>query len=177
MKSRWSNSSRLIHVRMLTQEEFSSLVDSYIVKYHHQAITGTLHSDYHYPAHNYLYQSNISIRDSAFYANCIDQELVASKGLSEEHILAANIEAFATYDPNTFPHYATDYKLKTIIEVLEPVCQDRHLELCQNILTVFGLSKYDPTKKAIVTQYLAVVNQFTKHMTAPHPCSVRLRRR
>ena len=146
-------------------------MDSYIEKYRHQAITGTLHSDYHYPAHNYLYQSNISVRDSVFYADRIDQELVASKGLSKEHILATNIEAFITYDPNTFPHYATDYKLKTIIEVSEPVGRDRHLDPCQYILTVFGPSRYDPTKTAIVTQYPAAVNQFAKHMTAPHPCS------
>ena len=121
---------------------------------------GTLHSDYHYPAHNYLYQSNVSVRDSAFYGN-IDKALVANKGLSKEHILAANIEAFVTYDPNTSPHYATDYKLKTIVKVSEPVGRDRHLEDCQYILNVFGPSRYDPTKTAIVTQYLAVENQFT----------------
>ena len=108
--------------------KFSGLVDIYIDKYRHQALTGTLHSDYHYPAHNYLYQSNVPVRDSAFYDNSIDKELVASKGLSEEHILAANIEEFVTYDPNTSPHYAADYQLKTIIKVSEPVGQDRDLE-------------------------------------------------
>ena len=65
------------------------------------------------------------------------------------------------------------YKLKTIIEVSEPVGRDSHRDLkdCKYILNVYGPSRYDPTKTAIVTQYLAVVNQFAKHMTAAHPCS------
>ena len=71
------------------------------------AIHWTFHSDSHYPAYNYLYQSNVSIRDSgtAFYDDSIDKELVASKGLSEEHILVANIEECETYDPKTVPQY------------------------------------------------------------------------
>ena len=107
---------------------------------------GTLHSDYHMPAGNYLYQSNVSVKDSAFSTDRIDQELVASKGLDKEHILATNIEEIVTFDPNTFPHYATEYKLKTIIEVSEPVGRDRYMEPCQYILTVFGPSRYDPAQ-------------------------------
>ena len=131
---------------------------------------GVIHSDSHYPAYNYLYQSNVSIKGSAFYDDNIDKELVASKGLSEEHILAANIEECKTYDPYTVPHYGKSYKLKTIIEVSEPVGWDRDLKDCKYILNVYGPSRYDPTKTAIVTEYPAAENQFAKHMTAPHPC-------
>ena len=82
---------------------FCSLIDSFIVKYCNQEITGMLHSNYHMPARNYLYNSNVAVQDSAFYADCIDQELVVSKGLDEKYILAANIEESITYDPNNVP--------------------------------------------------------------------------
>ena len=62
-----------------------------------------LHSDYHMPARNYLYNSNIAVQDSAFYADRIDQELVVSKGLDEKYILAVNIEESITYYPNNVP--------------------------------------------------------------------------
>ena len=115
------------------------------------------------------------MRDSglAYYDDNIDKELVASKGLREEHILATNIEECKTNDPNTVPKYGKNYKLKTIIEVSEPVGRDnqRDLKDCKYILNVYGPSRYDLTKVAIVTQYPAAVNQFAKHTTAPHPCS------
>ena len=40
-----------------------------------------LHSDSHMPAgtYNYLYNRNIVVKDSAFYDDCIDQELIATK--------------------------------------------------------------------------------------------------
>ena len=94
--------------------KFSRLVDIYSDQYRHQALAGaihwTFHSDSHYPPYNYLYQSKVSVEDSAFYNDNIDKELVASKGLSEEHILAANIEECKTYDPNTNPHYGKSYR-------------------------------------------------------------------
>ena len=77
-----------------------SLIDSFIVKYRNQEITGTLHSDYHMPARNYLYNSKVAVQDSAFYTNRINQELVASKALDERYILATNIEQRITYEPN-----------------------------------------------------------------------------
>ena len=60
----------------------------------------------------------------------------------------------------------TQSKLKTIIEVSEPVGRDRDMKDCKYILNVYGPSRYDPTKTAIVTQYPAAENQFAKHMTA-----------
>ena len=72
---------------------------------------------------------------------------------------------------NTVPNYGKSYKLKTIIEVSEPVGRARDLEDCKYILNVFDPSRYDPTKTAIVTQYPAAENQFAKQMIAPHPCS------
>ena len=150
-------------------EKFSNLIDSYILKYSNQEIMGTLHSDSHMPAgaYNYLYNRNVPVKDSAFYDR-IDQELIASKALDDRYILAANIERSITYDPNNVQ--SIEYKLKTIIKVSEEVGWDRYGDACQYILSVFGPSKYEPKKTAIVTQYPAAVNQYARHMNAQHPC-------